>query len=270
MSNLIQRTISGAIFITVIIASIVLSYRFTCILFLMFSILAVREYHSLVSSTAWHTAISIVSSICLYMSLATNHYWWSMAFVIVLMAALMAEVIRASLGKASAPVQMWGNLLISQVMIALPFGLAANILNMECWENTRWLLLALFVCIWANDTGAYCVGSLIGKHKMIPVVSPGKTWEGLIGGFCTSLIAGGVFSFFIDNYALWQWLIFAFVVSLFGTFGDLMESLLKRSIGVKDSGKFLPGHGGVLDRFDSFLLAMPAIWLMIVISIYCS
>ena len=98
---------------------------------------------------------------------------------------------------------------------------------------------------------------------MIPRVSPGKSWEGLVGGFIFSLIAGYIFSIFVKEYSLLQWLIIAFTISVFGTLGDLVESMIKRSVGVKDSGKFLPGHGGVLDRFDSILLATPVLWLLL-------
>ena len=148
-------------------------------------------------------------------------------------------------------------------MLAWPLSLMNQILEMGEWSTTRYILLALFVCIWANDSGAYCVGSLIGKHKMIPRVSPGKSWEGLVGGFIFSLIAGYIFSIFVKEYSLLQWLIIAFTISVFGTLGDLVESMIKRSVGVKDSGKFLPGHGGVLDRFDSILLATPGLWLLL-------
>ncbi len=98
---------------------------------------------------------------------------------------------------------------------------------------------------------------------MFERVSPKKSWEGLIGGIVFALVAGYIFSLFVTEYTWCQWLIIAFTISVFGTLGDLMESLLKRTLGVKDSGKFLPGHGGVLDRFDSILLAAPVVYLVI-------
>ncbi len=302
MSNLVKRTLSGIIFISVIIAAVVVSQPATYILFLAFTILSVNEYHKLVKSDKWITIISIASACCLFMSRASAHSWWWFAFVLLLIIALAGEVIRATTASgaqlsAIAPaakdddvvvsenvqaqahllqnkcknennqkincINSWGNILISQVMIALPFSLTADILHSADWEISRWIMLAVFVCIWSNDTGAYLVGSLIGKHKLIPKVSPGKTWEGLIGGFIFSILAGYIFSLSVAEFALWQWLLFAFTISLFGTFGDLMESLLKRTIGVKDSGNFMPGHGGILDRFDSFLLATPAVYLLI-------
>jgi phosphatidate cytidylyltransferase len=111
-----------------------------------------------------------------------------------------------------------------------------------------------------NDTGAYCVGSLIGRHKLFPRISPGKSWEGSIGGAVVVLAVAAAISIYIDDVMLTlpQWLGLGFVVVVFGTWGDLVESLFKRTLGIKDSGNILPGHGGMLDRFDSSLLAIPA------------
>jgi phosphatidate cytidylyltransferase len=122
------------------------------------------------------------------------------------------------------------------------------------------LPLSVFVFLWVNDTGAYCVGSLLGRHKLFPRISPGKSWEGSIGGAVFVLAAAWAVSYFLDDMMLnlYEWLGLGLVVVVFGTWGDLVESLFKRTLGVKDSGSILPGHGGMLDRFDSSLLAIPA------------
>ena len=191
-------------------------------------------------------------------------------YVIIVGATLISELFR----KAADPVKNWGDFLVSQVMIALPFALMNGVMMLS-----PWLLLALFVLIWLNDSGAYCVGSLLskrkgGNHKMFPRVSPNKSWEGLIGGAVVAVAVGCLLTCFSWFNALpglcgcrfVSPMLFSLIVVVFGTLGDLMESLLKRTIGVKDSGKFMPGHGGVLDRFDSILLATPAIvfflWLL--------
>ena len=157
-------------------------------------------------------------------------------------------------------------MLISQLMIALPLCSMCLLMSLS-----KWLLLALFILIWVNDTGAYCVGSLTaqrpnGNHKMAPHISPKKSWEGLFGGIAFAFLAAVILyacGWFDEISANGLGLVvafgFAFIASISGTLGDLMESLFKRSIGVKDSGRFLPGHGGVLDRFDSILLAAPLI-----------
>lgn len=125
------------------------------------------------------------------------------------------------------------------------------------------LLLATFVLIWVNDTGAFCVGSLIGKHKMSPRLSPKKSWEGFGGGIFFCLIAAFIFHFcnLEPSFSLLKWLVMGVYVGVLATWGDLFESLIKRNCGVKDSGKIIPGHGGILDRLDSFLMAGPLVLL---------
>lgn len=124
--------------------------------------------------------------------------------------------------------------------------------------------LCVFIFLWANDTGAYCSGSLFGKHKLFPRVSPGKSWEGSIGGAIIVLLVAWLIGYLDaqngnkSGLTILQWMGLGLVVVVFGTWGDLVESLFKRTLGVKDSGNILPGHGGMLDRFDSSLMAMPA------------
>ena len=126
------------------------------------------------------------------------------------------------------------------------------------------LPLSVFVFLWVNDSGAYCDGSLLGKHKLFPRISPGKTWEGSIGGGILVIIVAAIIGYLANNGAethtlsMVGWIGLGLVVVVFGTWGDLVESLFKRTLGVKDSGSILPGHGGMMDRFDSSLMAIPA------------
>ena len=166
--------------------------------------------------------------------------------------------------KQDDPIQDWAYTMLSQMYIALPFSLlnvlafTANGSGMVAFNTL--LPLSVFVFLWVNDTGAYCVGSLLGRHKLFPRISPGKSWEGSIGGAVFVLVAAWAISYFLDDVMLnlYEWLGLGLVVVIFGTWGDLVESLFKRTLGVKDSGSILPGHGGMLDRFDSSLLAIPA------------
>lgn len=124
-------------------------------------------------------------------------------------------------------------------------------------------VFGLLLLVWTNDTMAYFIGSQLGKHKLFERISPKKTWEGTIGGgICTMLIAWGL-SFYFKDFTTPQWVALAAVAAVFGTLGDLVESMLKRSVGVKDSGNLLPGHGGLLDRFDAFIFALPFYWLVL-------
>ena len=125
--------------------------------------------------------------------------------------------------------------------------------------------LSVFVFLWINDTGAYLCGSLLGKHKLFPRISPGKSWEGSIGGGILVIIVAVLVWYLLEQYgqnalglSAVEWAGLGLVIVIFGTWGDLVESLFKRTLGIKDSGNILPGHGGMLDRFDSSLMAIPA------------
>jgi phosphatidate cytidylyltransferase len=131
------------------------------------------------------------------------------------------------------------------------------------------LLFVLFALVWINDAGAFFVGSAMGKKKLAPRISPGKTWEGSIGGFAATVILGALIGMF-SRFTFWQGLTLGVVLGVLGPIGDLVESALKRGAGVKDSGKFLPGHGGVLDRIDSVIFCAPILYYYIVLAIHCA
>lgn len=273
MSNFWQRTLSGTVYVGLVVASVLVHPAFFAVLFMIVTSLAVREYHHLVGSytglaaCATGAAALLFGMSCFYFSGAEFPVLLVGGFVFFTVLAMLSELFR----NPTTPIQNWGNLWTSLVMIAFPFSLMNGILLYN-----KYVLLALFITVWVNDTGAYCVGSLMakrksGNHKMFPRVSPGKSWEGLVGGVLFALLAGYIFyrvgwtdEMHLTPSPLADSLLFAFVVAVFGTLGDLMESLFKRTIGVKDSGRFLPGHGGVLDRFDSLLLATPAVYFLFV------
>lgn len=127
------------------------------------------------------------------------------------------------------------------------------------------LVIALFLLIWSNDTFAYLVGSFIGKNKMYERISPGKTWEGTIGGALLTIASSFLIYKWFGILELHDWIIISAIVAVFGTLGDLVESMLKRSVGVKDSGNIMPGHGGILDRFDSLIMVAPFVFLYLIL-----
>lgn len=273
MSNFWQRTLSGAVYVALVVASILVYPKLFMFLFMFLAGFAVMEYHHLLRShgslivCAFGAAMMLFNCYYFYFTKGTVIPCFVGGFVVFTMTAMLVELFR----NPTNPIQNWGNLWVSMMMIALPFSLMSGIL-----AANKYVLLALFITIWVNDSGAYCVGSLMakrkgGNHKMFPRVSPGKSWEGLIGGVVFALLAGYIFyrvgwtdTMGLTPYPWLDSLLFALVAAVFGTLGDLMESLLKRTIGVKDSGKFMPGHGGVLDRFDSLLLATPAVYFIFV------
>ena len=275
MNNFITRTLSAIVYAGLVIGGILVQP--ICfgghpllfgILFMIVSTLAVREFHALVGSDIKTMTYAMMSNALLYSTLYFLFFgdliWRGLlvAYIAIMLLALISHLFRPQV----QPIQSWGNLCAGQVMIALPFALMNGVLM-----HSKWLMLALFILLWVNDSGAYIVGSLMakrkgGNHKMFPRVSPAKSWEGLMGGFVFDLIAGYVFFRigWMGDMTLMNSLLFALAGGVFGTLGDLMESLFKRTLGVKDSGKFMPGHGGVLDRFDSLLLAVPVTYFFFV------
>lgn len=142
--------------------------------------------------------------------------------------------------------------------VAMPFSL----LNIAVYENGEYNYEVMFGCLfilWASDTGAYFAGTLFGKRKLFERISPKKSWEGALGGALLAILFTLAISYYFETLAMWQWLIISAIIIIGGIYGDLVESLLKRSIEIKDSGESLPGHGGFLDRFDGLLIAAPFI-----------
>ena len=271
MKELLTRTLFGAIYAGVVIGSILVDSSLFGIVFMIVTALAVKEYHALVQSTIKQKAYAMVASVLLFgfifcsYTLVGLSYPLLFGYVVVMIIAMIQEVIRPN----NQTLSNWGHLCSSQLMIALPFSLMTAVL-----AEDKFLLLALFILVWANDSGAYLLGSLTarsknGNHKMCPAISPKKSWEGLIGGVILSIAAVCIFhkvgwttSIELTSYPWLNSILLALVVSIFSTLGDLMESQMKRTLGIKDSGKFMPGHGGVLDRFDSLLLVIPVVYLL--------
>ena len=273
MNNFFQRTLSAIVYAGTVIATTLLHPMYFGIVFMIVSAWAIYEHHKLVQTSIKAACYAIIATVLLFATMYFHFLgdpickWLFFLYLAVFILAIIRELFIPQ----EDPIRSWGHLCSGQIMIALPFALMNGILM----EN-KFLLLSLFVILWLNDSGAYIVGSLMakrksGNHKMFPRVSPAKSWEGLIGGFIFDIIAGYVFyrigwtaDLTLTAYPLLNSILFALVIGLFGTLGDLIESLFKRTLGVKDSGKFLPGHGGVLDRFDSLLLAVPVVYLLFI------
>lgn len=272
-SNFITRAIFGILFVVVMVGSFTRP-DFMVGLFAIITGLTIWEYTGLVNSikgVSVNRLISTIAGIYFFLAVAGIKLGMVRGFVIFVpyilcvVYLLVAELYL----KNENPIHSWAYTMLGQMYITLPLSLI-NILafgsgDSEAMAEPNMLLpLSIFILLWTNDTGAYCTGSLFGKHKLFPRISPGKSWEGSIGGGVLSLIVAGLIGYWANNNGEVQslnipvWIGLGLVVVVFGTWGDLVESLFKRTIGVKDSGKILPGHGGMLDRFDSSLLAIPA------------
>lgn len=189
-------------------------------------------------------------------------------------ALMLYILVRELYVRADNPLRNWALCFASQCYIAIPFSLIPLLSIYYSPSNDtlsyQWIYpLSLFIFLWCNDTGAYLFGCTLSRYlpwKLFPRISPKKSWVGSIGGGLLTVAASVAIWHFFPQMPLWRWMGFALVVVVFGTWGDLVESLLKRQLNIKDSGNMLPGHGGFLDRFDSALLSIPAVVIYMILS----
>lgn len=259
MNNLIKRAFFGAIFVASMMATIISNNPiiFAC-LFSVVMVLGLREFYTLchlIKGVKPQTSLAIVAGLLAFLPGILDSRFGLWVFLPIWIILLITELFR----KEEQPMHNISFEFGGLMYVALPFCCMSQIMQLG-----NYYLLAFFIFVWVSDTGAYCVGKLIGKHKMSERISPKKTWEGIGGGLTFALIAGALASNLITeeknplNLCTILWMAYAALSFVIGTLGDLVESLFKRYLGIKDSGVFLPGHGGVLDRFDSALLGAPA------------
>ena len=271
MKNFIVRTITSVFFVAAIVTSF-LNPRAMVLLFSLVTGMTIWEFASLVNDRPFisiNRFICTVSGVYLFLAMAGYNSGLTPATVFIPYLVSIVYLMVAELYmKAKDPINNWAYTMLSQLYIALPLSLL-NVLayrsNSYDIQYTYLTPLAVFVFLWINDAGAYCVGSLLGRHKLFPRISPGKSWEGSIGGGLLVMAVAVAIWHFTTQYDVnelgltaLEWAGLGLVVVVFGTWGDLIESLFKRTLGIKDSGNILPGHGGMLDRFDSTLMAIPA------------
>ncbi|MBE6266972.1 MAG: phosphatidate cytidylyltransferase [Prevotella ruminicola] len=272
MNNFIVRTITGILFVAVVVCSF-LRPQAMVLLFALITGLTIWEFTGLVNEREKVTVnrlISTVAGVYFFFAVAgfSSDLTPSAVFIPYLVSIIYLMVAELYL-KNEDPIHDWAYTMMAQLYIALPFSLlntlAFHLTPQGLVTYDAVLPLSVFVFLWMNDTGAYLCGSLLGKHKLFPRISPGKSWEGSIGGGILVIAVAVLVWYLTEQYQLNQlglsaieWAGLGLTVVIFGTWGDLVESLIKRTLGIKDSGNILPGHGGMLDRFDSSLLAIPA------------
>lgn len=271
-NNFIQRAITGIIFVGVLIGCILGGPISFTLLFALITALTIHEFGNIVSK---QPDVEINKPICMlagvflffgfaYLGVMPGQTEILIPYLFLIIYLLVSELYL----KKKNPLNNWAYAMMSQIYIALSFAML-NVLAYHSIGNEGELShyqvqynpilpLSIFIFTWINDTGAYCTGMLFGKHRLFERISPKKSWEGSIGGGIFSIIAAIVMAHYFPFMPISIWIGLALTVVVFGTLGDLTESLLKRTIGIKDSGNILPGHGGMLDRFDSTLMAVPA------------
>lgn len=265
LHNFFVRTLTGIVYVTLLVGSIVLGPLSALAFFALVSAATLWEFGTVMNrhyeaqitrSVNALAGVLLASAVWLFYAGAPNAGQMLALYGFTLLYLLVSELYR----KSPDPLRNWSLTFASQVYVALPFALLPA-LSLSTGGYTWVYVLALFVFIWVSDSGAYCFGSLLHKRfpaKLFERVSPNKSWVGSLGGAALTLGVAALFARWHTALPLVHWLGFGLVVVVSGTWGDLVESLLKRQLGIKDSGNVLPGHGGLLDRFDSALLAIPA------------
>lgn len=260
MNNLALRAITALIGVAIIITGIVYSPWSFAGLFLIILLLTLREFYALARKSGanpfevWGLVFSFTGFGQLFLSQEIGidrHFFWVLPafFSIVFIYPL------TQLGRTHA-INCLAISILGVFYVALPFSLLIPIAY-GSGEFRYELIIGILFAQWASDSGAYFAGKAFGKRKLFEKVSPNKTWEGAVGGLVLSIVMSQVFCYYFGTLTHLEWAGLAMVISVFGSIGDLIESLFKRTLAIKDSGNAIPGHGGFLDRFDSLLLSIP-------------
>ena len=270
MSNLVVRSLTGIVFVAVLVGGTLYSPLTFTVLFALITGLSVWEFSTNVNNHAGASVNRLINTVAgVYLFLAFSGYCADFvkpdAFIPYLVSIMYLLISELYLQKRN-PLKNWAYAFASQIYVALAFSLL-NVLAFQynpLINRTEFLpiyALSIFIFLWTSDSGAYLCGSMLHKYfpaKLFPRISPNKSWVGSIGGGLLCLVAATLlWHFNPGTLPLLHWCL-GLTVCVFGTWGDLVESLFKRQLGIKDSGHVLPGHGGMLDRFDSSLLAIPA------------
>lgn len=260
MSNIFVRTISGAAYVALVMIACFSGVYGQVFLACFLSVAAVLEWMQFTkgSDLTFPTALIIgaifLSIYCFtgIFEVSEQQLRWLKGLIVLDIFILMTNL---ALNSKNVPRELFHST-FSLVYIGLPM-IVMPMLSEYNGQNYPWMLASVFILIWCNDTFAYLFGRTFGKHKLFPRVSPNKTWEGFYGGVISTLVAAFTMHYFLDFLPLYGWIGLALIVLIFGTVGDLFESAIKRSFNLKDSGNFMPGHGGILDRIDSLLFVLP-------------
>lgn len=260
MSNLVQRTITGIIFLAIVITAIAVSKITFLILFLLIIIGSMYELFVL-SGKDSITPLKIYGILVGIIIFLANYFYvnkiLSAKCFLLIIPLIIGVFIIELYRKSEQPFTNIGFTLLGLLYIAVSLSFANYIVIDDQLNYNPYLLLGFFFLMWSYDTLAYVFGISFGKHRLFERISPKKSWEGFIGGSVSTIGIAYVVSIIFPELRFFDWAIVAIIASVAGTFGDLVESSFKRSIDEKDSGRLLPGHGGVLDRFDAVLFALP-------------
>lgn len=269
---MLTRAITGTFFVLILLVSMYFGQLSSFVLFFVIVLFGTDEFYTLVKKSKEVKPIKIIGiliSIFLFsvIALVVQNKIEAKFFVVPLALSFLVFLIELY-RKSNLPFINISYTLLASIYVALPFGLLYHLgyyqdNNFQS-EFSHHILWGFFFILWANDTGAYLSGRFFGKHKLFERISPKKTWEGSIGGGILGIIVAYITSIYFTELNVTDWIIVALITIIFGGLGDLVESMLKRSLNIKDSGNILPGHGGILDRFDGLFLSVPFIYCYLV------
>jgi len=263
VKNLLTRLLTGLVYVAIIMGGLCMNAWAYFFVFCLITGLTLHEFHRLMNGCGEAPAGRLFSLLGgIYLFAASFMYAEGRAEEVIFLPYIFFLILLFVAGmynkKVTDPIRSLSASLLGQVYCVLPFVLLNLVYTAQ---DGALFAVALFLFVWANDTGAYLAGSKFGKHRLFERISPKKSWEGFFGGLLLTLAVSQLFAWRYDLLNGYEWLGLAAVVVAFATWGDLTESLFKRSLGVKDSGRLLPGHGGMLDRLDSILMAIPALYI---------
>jgi phosphatidate cytidylyltransferase len=263
MKTFVKRSLTGLLFVIIIITAVVLGpYTFAGVFFI-FMLLALYEFYKPTVKKRLFKGLGFFGGSLIYIILffnAKHHLPIETLFVlfpvvsIILLSVILYK--KRDSGFTEAVFTFAG-----LIYVAIPFSLLIYYPYLLEAHYNYYILLGFLILIWSNDTFAYITGSLIGRHTLYKEISPKKTWEGTIGGILYTIAIGVLLSLFYIELHIIHWIIISLIIGVFGNIGDLVESAFKRNADIKDSGNILPGHGGVLDRFDALIFTTPFVFL---------
>lgn len=264
----IQRLLTGVVIVTAISFLVLIGSTGLFILMILIHFFAIGEYRKLMEKAGIHMLKAwgqLAGGILIAWIWLVAARWVTSSLLLLTLPLLISVYIIELFRDRPKPFQNIAASLSGFIWISFPLALFMAIAFIPGNEHKYqpFFVLGYFIILWSGDSGAFMFGKLMGKHKLFPRISPNKTWEGSMGGLILALLAGWM------NYHVWalmdleQWLVLSLIINITGTFGDFSKSMLKRSVGVKDSGHILPGHGGVLDRFDSLIGSAPFVFIFL-------
>ncbi|MBN1158854.1 MAG: phosphatidate cytidylyltransferase [Bacteroidales bacterium] len=271
MNTILKRTVSGIVYLILIVGSLFTGSVAFVVLLLCIGTIALYEFYKLADATAASpvivtglvAGIVMIATAFLVSSRILDHAWLSSGLFLVLLLFVLTLFMNHQKASRNVALQLLGI-----VYVSLPLAASTYIIFPKSfqYEYTHRIMLGIFILIWINDTFAYLTGITIGRHRLYEKISPKKSWEGVAGGSLFTMVSAFWMSDLMNALTRKDWLVTAIIVSLFGVFGDLFESVIKREVSAKDSGNLIPGHGGVLDRIDSMLFVVPVVFIYMILN----